>query len=518
METRKRRVLDGKGIRTRLWIAVPVLTALITALATYFLARAYVLRQAEANIRDVLLSHRGFHLYIQRVMLPEYYAAMKAGKISEDYYAPALLSSSYIVRMMHGFFNEERVKDGLPPVYYKMAANNPRNPVNKADARESGYIRLFNERRDLHEIRETLDLDGKPYLMRVIPFLPNDEACLRCHSQREKAPAGLQALYPGQGGFNEKLGEIRAVEVVRVPIAHEIQTAALGAAAVAGGLLGLTLLAMFNGRLRGLVRARTALLEHEIHERRHAEAEVRELNRNLEQRVEERSAQLLAVNKELDAFAYSVSHDLRAPLRAIDGFSQALEEDCADRLDEDGKNYLQRVRKGCTRMGRLIEDLLQLSRLSRRDIVRTDLDLSAMAGDVVEELRAGASTRSVEFQIEPNIKASGDATLLRAVLDNLLGNAFKFTSTTPEARIEFGQTETNGRTIYFIRDNGVGFDMQYVDKLFGAFQRLHAAGEFEGTGIGLATVQRIILRHGGQIWPESQLGKGASFFFTLQEP
>jgi signal transduction histidine kinase len=420
--------------------------------------------------------------------------------------------------MMHGFFNEERVKDGLPPIYYKMAANNPRNPVNKADARESAFIRLFNDQRDLHEIRETLDIEGKPYLMRVIPFLPNSEACMRCHSRRELAPPGLQALYPGQGGFNERLGEIRAVEVVRVPIAHEIQMAALGSAAVAGGLLGLTLLAMFNGQLRGLVRVRTVALEHEIHERRQAEAEVRELNRSLEQRVEERSAQLLTVNKELDAFAYSVSHDLRAPLRAIDGFSQALEEDCADRLDESGKDYLQRVRKGCTRMGRLIEDLLQLSRLSRRDIARTDLDFSAMALEVVEELRAGAPGRSIQFDVEPGLIASGDATLLRAVLDNLLGNAFKFTSTTVDAHIEFGQTEAKGSRAFFVRDNGVGFDMQYADKLFGAFQRLHAAGEFEGTGIGLATVQRIIFRHGGQIWPQSEPGKGATFFFTLQEP
>jgi signal transduction histidine kinase len=498
-------------------VAIPVLTALLSVLVTYVLARAYVLRQAEANIRDVLLSHRGFHLYIQRVMLPEYFAAQKAGHIADDYYAPALLSSSYIVRVMHGFFNEERVKDGLPPVYYKMAANNPRNPVNKADAREAEYIRLFNERRDLHEIRETIDLEGKPYLMRVIPFLANTEACMRCHSRRELAPPGLQALYPGQGGFNERLGEIRAVEVVRVPIAREIQTAALGSALVAGGLLGLTLLAMFNGRLRKLVRARTILLEHEIEERRHAEAEVRELNRNLEQRVEERNAQLLSVNKELDAFAYSVSHDLRAPLRAIDGFSQALEEDCADRLDEAGKDYLQRVRKGCARMGHLIEDLLQLSRLSRRDIVRTELDLTAMATEVVEELRAGASGRSVVFQIEPGLRASGDPTLLRAVLDNLLGNAFKFTSTTPGARIEFGRTLVEGQPAFFVRDNGVGFDMQYANKLFGAFQRLHGAGEFEGTGIGLATVQRIILRHGGRIWPESVVGQGATFYFTLQE-
>lgn len=504
-----------RRVRWALWVGVPLLSALVVLAASYALVRAYVLRQANANIRDVLLSHRGFHVYVQQVLIPGYDHAIKEGRIPATFYDPRLMSSSYMTRVMHSFFNEERVKEGLPAIYYKMAADNPRNPVNRATPDEAQLIQRFNADHSLRDLTWTLTLDNKPYLERVIPFLPNTQACLQCHGRREDAPLGLQALYPGQGGFNEKLGQIRAVEIVRVPIAREIQTAALVSASVVGGVLGLLLLAMFNSRLRGLVRARTILLEEEVRERRQAEAEVRELNQTLERRVEERSAQLLAVNKELDAFAYSVSHDLRAPLRAMDGFSQALEEDYAQVVDDTGRDYLARIRKGCARMGHLIEDLLQLSRLTRREISRVDLDLSALAREVADELQAGAPDRRVTFEIQPGLRALGDPTLLRAVLDNLLGNAFKFTGPVPEARISFGEKWVDGQRAFFVRDNGVGFDMRYVDKLFGVFQRLHDAESFEGTGIGLATVQRVILRHGGRIWAESAPGQGATFFLTL---
>lgn len=498
-----------------LWIAVPAAAALLMLGISYGGVRAYVLRRADANIRDVLLSHRGFHVYVQRVLLPAYDEAMAEGRLPRDFYLPQLMSSSYMVRVMHQFFNEARVKAGLPPVFYKMAADNPRDPLNRATPEEAALIQRFNEDRTLHALTWTLSLEGRPYLERAVPFLPNTEACLHCHGRRRDAPPGLQALYPGPGGFHEKLGQIRAVEIVRVPIAHEIETAALVSAAAAGGILGLLVLLMFNTRLRGLVRARTALLEAEIHERRRAEAEVRDLNRNLEQRVEERSAQLLAVNRELDAFAYSVSHDLRAPLRALDGFSQALEEDCAPSLDDTGRDYLRRIRKGCDRMGRLVEDLLQLSRLSRRELQRQPLDLSAMALEVAEELQAAAPARPVHVEIEPGLRAEGDPTLVRAILDNLMGNAFKFTATRPDPRVSVGRAWVEGRAAFFVRDNGVGFDMMHADKLFGAFQRFHDSEAFEGTGIGLATVQRAVQRHGGRVWAESAPGTGATFRFTL---
>ncbi len=235
----------------------------------------------------------------------------------------------------------------------------------------------------------------------------------------------------------------------------------------------------------------------------------------LEQRVTERTAELEAVNKELEAFAYSVSHDLRAPLRAINGFSLALLEDYSGKLDDMGENYLQRVRTASQRTGTLIDDILTLSRISRGDINRETVNLSDIVQEVTAELQATEPKRQVTVIIKEGVKVEGDARLLRVMLENLLGNAWKFTGKHTRTRIEFGYTENEGETICFVRDDGAGFDMAYANKLFGAFQRLHPVAEFEGTGIGLATVQRIINRHGGRVWAEGAVGQGATFYFSL---
>ncbi len=231
--------------------------------------------------------------------------------------------------------------------------------------------------------------------------------------------------------------------------------------------------------------------------------------------LQQRTRELETANKELESFSYSVSHDLRAPLRAIDGFSHALLHDYPDQLDETARHYLSRVRAASQHMGRVIDDILKLSRLSRAGMNRVTVDLSEIAESVLEKFREGEPGRTVETSIAPQVTVAGDPGLLRITMENLLGNAWKFTRENAGARIEFGVALKRGKRVYYVRDNGVGFDMRYADKLFGAFQRLHDAQRYEGTGIGLATVARIVERHGGTIWAEAQPGEGATFYFAL---
>jgi len=309
-------------------------------------------------------------------------------------------------------------------------------------------------------------------------------------------------------------GKIIGVMGIHRDITHDVQPQIITAKstilrATAGTMGGLFLI------LFGFIVAADVSI-HRSKQRQMSAMENRLAERvQAEEVLAERTVALEAVNRELEAFTYSVSHDLRAPLRSINGFSQALLEDHADALDEHGKDYFHRLLASSQRMGDIIDDLLRLSRLTRGELSYEAVDMSEMARTIGIELQETQPHRQVEFIVAAGVVANGDAQLLRNVLENLLGNAWKFTGTRHRAVVEFGVELHNGERAYFVRDDGIGFDMAYADKLFGAFQRLHSLSEFDGTGIGLATVQRIIDRHGGRVWAEGVVEKGAAFYFTL---
>jgi len=273
-----------------------------------------------------------------------------------------------------------------------------------------------------------------------------------------------------------------------------------------------------------LIQKATLNLLEDMNEERSKSAETQNALMNILEDIEiERTkteqAKVLteAVNRELEAFSYSVSHDLRAPLRAISGFVQAVVEDYGPKVDDEGKRYLGLIQDNAHKMGQLIDDLLAFSRLGRQQLVAANIDMQQLAKTIFEDLRTQSPGRSFRFTIKPVPSARGDKTTIQQVLVNLLSNAVKFTRTRDKALIEFGFLDGDGQKAYYVRDNGVGFDMQYANKLFGVFQRLHAVTEFEGTGVGLALVHRIITRHGGRVWAEGKVEEGATFYFTLPQ-
>jgi len=329
---------------------------------------------------------------------------------------------------------------------------------------------------------------AREYIAALTAYLEKGDEASLSHAYE----LGRRAMFEGLGVMDMALLHERALEAVVLPPAADKQ---LRLAAAAGHFFR-ELLSPYEMTLRGY---------------REANERLRQLNENLREQKES----VETLNRELESFSYSVSHDLRAPLRSIDGFSHALSEDYADKLDKKGQSYLRYVRESAQRMAQLIDDLLGLARVARSERRQEDVDLSAMARRIADRLQAAAPERQVAFVIQDAVRCTGDSRLMTVLLENLLGNAFKFTSKKDMAEIEFGRQEMNGTAVYFVRDNGAGFDMTFADKLFGAFQRLHSADEFEGTGIGLATVQRVVSRHAGQVWAEARVGHGATFYFTL---
>ncbi len=334
---------------------------------------------------------------------------------------------------------------------------------------------------------------ANPTAAKIFGVDPNELAGQKCYEiwQQRKSPCMecpvVQAIETGQVQSNEiKTADGRYWKITGSPVCDN------------------------RGVVMGAVE--TAL---EITDRKQAEEELQKLNTELERRVRERTAELEMLNKELDAFSYSVSHDLRAPLYSIDGFSQALLEDYSESLDLQGRDYLDRVCLASQRMSELIDDLLKLSRITRQEMHREKIDLSALSTSFLAMMQEKEPDRQVRCIIAPGMVVKGDASLLRIALENLLGNAWKFTNKLEQGQIEFGVTKQDGNPVYYISDNGAGFDMTYADKLFKPFQRLHEQDEFAGTGIGLSIVARILKRHGGTIWANGVIGQGAIFYFTM---
>jgi len=394
-----------------------------------------------------------------------------------------LINPAYMTRQVHQLAEKAFGSKG------HITSLNPLRPENTPDAWEKRALEAFAQGEK--EVSSVEQMGGETYVRYMRPLIA-EAGCLKCHARQ---------------GY--KAGDIRGGLSVSVPwddyrkaLRAELLNHVFGYGAIwAIGILGL-----------GFGRNR---IRDQLVERRRQDAALRRLNEELEQKIVERTRDLQVANAELESFSYSVSHDLRAPLRAIEGFSSLLEKEYAEQLDERAKDYFRRVRGGATRMAVLIDDLLQLSRISRQEMHRASVDLSALARDAAAVLQEAEPQRRVEWVIAPDMRAQGDPGLLRIVLQNLIDNAWKYSSKRDIARIEFGVGQWNGQPAFFVRDNGEGFDMAYEDKLFGPFQRLHSAVEFPGTGIGLATVARIIRSHGGTVGAEGKVHEGATFYFTL---
>lgn len=311
----------------------------------------------------------------------------------------------------------------------------------------------------------------------------------------------------GEGTDNSKKSPVTFSAIREGEVKSGIEVVLTGA-----HTLPRVILFKYSRVMEGSVTRGYFILLSDITERKQYEEELRRKAEDLETL----KGRLEALNKELESFSYSVSHDLRAPLRALNGFSEIILQDYNDVLDERGKEYLARIRKASQTMALLIDDMLKLSRVTRAEMQLTEVNLGEMARHILAELNAAFPKQDLEVEIDPDMSVYADRSLMEIALRNIFSNAWKFTSRVPRTRIEFKKNLIKGKPVYFVRDNGVGFNMRYVDRLFQPFQRLHSAEEYPGSGIGLATVQRIIRRHGGDIWAESELGRGATFYFTLK--
>lgn len=512
-------------------VAAAVITIAV-AWAVYHAAQAYILGRAERNVENVLLSQRGLHHYIQRVMHPAFFKAIEDGAVAKEYYTPEIFSSTYIVRTMHGFYNEELEKHGRRQIIYRLAAENPRNPVNRATAHELELINLFNSNRSIISHRDIIEFKGKKYLHYAIPFMENNKNCLRCHGKREDAPPGLLALYPGNGGFNEQAGRIRAIEAIYAPLHKEYETLYIACAVIVSALLTLLGVSLLSYRLRLKVDQKTKELQAELQTRRETEQELLIKAELLEEEIAERqkvqedlhrakeSAE--ASNRAKSLFLANMSHELRTPLNGVIGMSQLLD---ATRLTEDQREYLEMLRLSADSLLRLINGILDITSIESDQIRIYDqkYSLRGCIGEVMMMQQAHIAEKrlSLELQIPDAVpdNLTGDPVRIRQILANLLSNAIKFTDQ-GGVSLAVCIKEQHGSKLLLdiaVSDTGIGIEPEkqaYIFNLFTqadeSFTRRHG-----GTGLGLALSRKLAELMGGRIIVESQVNKGSTFHFLL---
>lgn len=522
------------GKRKRFAVDCTVVTLFILAVAAgvYYVVQAYILDRAQRNVQNLILSQRGLHHYIQQVMHPSFFKAIEDGDVVESYYTPEIFSSSYIVRTMHGFYNQELVKHGRPEIYYKLAAENPRNPVNKADQHELKLLKMFNDRRELKDYREIIEVDGQKYLYYALPFLENSQACMRCHGRREDAPLGLLARYPGNGGFNEKVGRIRAIESIRAPLHREYEVM-YGAFTILG-VTALSLLGLFwfSTRLRSEVATKTISLQEELTARKEAENELRIQAAMLEEEIGERQKtqealyhakeQAEAANKAKSLFLANMSHELRTPLNGVVGMAQLLS---MTEVTEEQKEYLETLQFSADNLIALISDILDITKIEADQfpLYHAEYSLRSCLDELVMMQRASITAKGLQIRLD--IPAAipdtlvGDRVRVLQVLSNLLSNAVKFTEQ-GEIRLAVAIRERYGSTILLdisVTDTGIGIEpelMEYIFKVFTQADESHTR-RHGGAGLGLAISRKLAELMGGGITAESKPGKGSTFHLLL---